>query len=32
MTDVQLDARVTAIEENDGGNMQNGKFKRFLNV
>ena len=24
MTDVELDARVTALEENGGGNMQNG--------
>ena len=28
MTDVQLDARVTALEENGGGSTQNGnKFK-----
>ena len=25
MTDVDLDARVTALEENGGGNSQNGK-------
>ena len=24
MTDVELDARVTALEENGGGNVQNG--------
>ena len=24
MTDVELDARVTALEENDGGDAQNG--------
>ena len=26
MTDVELDARVTALEENDGGNIANGKI------
>ena len=26
MTDVELDERVTALEENGGGNTQNGKF------
>ena len=25
MTDVELDARVTVLEENGGGNTQNGK-------
>ena len=27
MTDVELDERVTALEENGGGNTQNGEFK-----
>ena len=27
MTDVEIDVRVTALEENDGGNSQNGKNK-----
>ena len=32
MTDVELDARVTALEENSGGNTLNGKasFMAFL--
>ena len=26
MTDVELDERVTALEENNGGNIQNGNY------
>ena len=28
-TDVELDARITALEENGGGNTQNGKISKF---
>ena len=31
MTDVELDERVTALEENGGGGSQNGKFTVSLN-
>ena len=30
MTDVELDERVTALEENDGSNFQNGKSVNYL--
>ena len=30
MTDVQLDARVSALEENGGGNPENGKVLHCL--
>ena len=33
MTDVELDERITALEENGGnGNLQNGKFKPYKNA
>ena len=34
MTDVELDERVTALEENPGGNTQNGNYRSsdFLNL
>ena len=32
MTDVELDERVTALEENGGGSSQNGNSERHISI